>query len=385
MSPTSPTPTSPHQEPAVATPRPAEDTRIIDTQKAEGIAVSLGRIGELSDTIDKRLRDVVREIENINLQTRLLSFNAQIEAAHAGAAGRAFEVVAREMVSLSARTSTSARQLDEETKSDIRRLNTMIDEIGAQVRGTRLADLAFTNIDLIDRNLYERSCDVRWWATDSSCVEACADPARAAEAGRRLGVILDSYTVYHDIVLCDMEGRVIANGRPEKFASLGSNQAATEWFRSALATASGAEFGFQGPTRSPSLAGGAMTLVYSALVREEGHAEGRPIGCLGIVFNWEALAQTIVTRTQIGEAEKKHTRVCIVDQAGRIIADNRGRHLAENITLNDFADLVACSKGYALQNLKGMPHLVSYARSPGFETYATGWHSFILQPLELQT
>ena len=29
-----------------------------------------------------------------------------------------------------------------------------------------------TNIDLIDRNLYERSCDVRWWATDSSVVDA---------------------------------------------------------------------------------------------------------------------------------------------------------------------------------------------------------------------
>lgn len=357
---------------------------VVDAAKSEGIAAGLRRIGGLSVGIERRLRGMLRQIEDIHLQTRLLSFNAQIEAAHAGAAGRAFEVVAREMVALSARTSDAARRLDEETQVDVGQLNTMIADIGAQVRGMRLADLAHTNIDLIDRNLYERSCDVRWWASDSSCVEAASDPVKgAAHATRRLGQILDSYTVYHDIVLCDLEGRVIANGRPEKFACVGARMEGAGWFRSARRTRSGAEFGFQGLHRSSDLAGGRMVLVYSALVREGGRPEGKPIGCLGVVFDWESLAQTIVKRTQIGEAEKARTRVCLVDEAGLVIADSRGRHLQEQFPLGEHAELVACRKGYAVRVIDGAPHLVAYAHSPGYETYATGWHSFILQPLEL--
>jgi hypothetical protein len=356
---------------------------VVSTAEDQGIAASLDTIADLSANIEKRLRGAVRQIEDINLQTRLLSMNAQIEATHAGTAGRSFEVVAKEMGALSVRTSESARQLDAETRTDISRLNTMIDEVGSRVRGTRLSDLAFTNIDLIDRNLYERSCDVRWWASDSICVDTIRHPEKVAEACRRLGVILDSYTVYFDIVLCDLAGRVIANGRPEKFPCIGSLQAGTDWFRSALATRSGSEFGFQGLHRSPSLAGNQMALVYSALVREGGQTNGKPVGCLGIVFNWEALAQTIVTRTQVGAAERAHTRVCIVDPAGRLIADNRGRHLADRFPLGDFAELLACKKGYVVQSIDGVPHLAAHALSPGFETYATGWHSFIVQPLEI--
>ncbi len=353
------------------------------TEKIEGIAAGLRRIGGLSGGIERRLQEMLTHIEDINLQTRLLSFNAQIEATHAGAAGRAFEVVAREMVALSTRTSDAARKLEADTSKDVIQLNDMVEAIGAQVRGMRLADLAHTNIDLIDRNLYERSCDVRWWATDSSCIEALAEPSRAAHASRRLGQILDSYTVYFDIVLCDLTGAIIANGRPEKYPCAGTRHAGTAWFQSALATRSGAEFGFQGLHRSPNLAGGKMILVYSAAVREGGRPDGRPLGCLGIVFDWESLAQTIVTRTQVGEAERRQTRVCLVDTEGRVLADNQNKHLQEVFPLADFKELVSCGKGYVVTTRQGTRQLAAYARSPGYETYATGWHSFILQPLDL--
>ena len=41
-------------------------------------------------------------------------------------------------------------------------------------------------------------------------------PENAAHASRRLGVILSSYTVYIDLWLCDLSGKVIANGRPDR-------------------------------------------------------------------------------------------------------------------------------------------------------------------------
>ena len=40
------------------------------------------------------------------------------------------------------------------------------------------------------------------------------------------------------------------------------------------------------------------------------------------MFRWDALAQTIVTRTPLSDAEWPRSRVCIVDDAGRILADS---------------------------------------------------------------
>ena len=42
-------------------------------------------------------------------------------------------------------------------------------------RGERMVDLALNAVELIDRNLYERTCDVRWWATDSAVVACVAE------------------------------------------------------------------------------------------------------------------------------------------------------------------------------------------------------------------
>ena len=250
------------------------------------------------------------------------------------------------------------------------------------MRGTRLADLALTNIDLIDRNLYERSCDCRWWATDVAMVDALAQPsaATAQHASERLGVILKAYTVYFDIVLADKSGRVIANGRPDKFRSVDSRHAESAWFRSALATASGDEFGFQTAHHSP-LAGGERVLVYSCKVCRNGNASGEVLGVLGVVFRWDALADTIVRNTPVDEAARSATRVCIIGPGGMLLADSDGQALKQTLTLPSQDQLFALKKGFRHIEFNGRPTLVGVASSPGFETYATGWHSVILQTL----
>src|SRR4030095_9212313 len=100
-------------------------------------------------------------------------------------------------------------------------------------RGERMGDLSRNAIELIDRNLYERTCDVRWWATDSAVVDCAAAPeaAAGAHASGRMGVILGAYTVYLDLWLCDLDGHVRANGRADRFNVVGQNVAHTKWFR----------------------------------------------------------------------------------------------------------------------------------------------------------
>jgi hypothetical protein len=205
------------------------------------------RISELTATLLARIRGSIKEISEINLQARVLSINAQIEAARAGESGRAFAIVAEEMATFSDRTQRAAGKLEQESEKLVLELAEISRQLATDVRGTRLCDLALTNIDLIDRNLYERSCDCRWWATDVAMVNALEQRSAEsiAHAAHRLSVILKAYTVYYDIVLVDLQGAVIANGRPNTYRSQGSAQSKAPWFQAALSTSSGDDFGFQ--------------------------------------------------------------------------------------------------------------------------------------------
>jgi len=339
---------------------------------------------ELSEDLLSKMGGAIRRFGEINLQTQILSINAAIEASRAGDAGRSFAVVANEMKAMSQGTSEIADSLANEIQSAAKHINEFAEILGTQVRGTRLADLALTNIDLIDRNLYERTCDVRWWATDRSLCDACADSSadNLAYASQRLGVILDAYTVYFDLVLCDLNGRVVANGRPRQYASEGMNCSERPWFRQAVASSNGDEYGFEGVHCSP-LVADQQVLVYSCGVRRDGQSDGELIGVLGILFNWDSLAGTIVRQTPIPPSEMERTRVCIVDDSGRILADTDGKVLAREPNLALLDKLKQQGRGFEMQRTSGGREcLVAYARAPGYETYSTGWNSLILQRLD---
>lgn len=338
-------------------------------------------VAELVGDLSVSLQTAIGEIHDVNADTQLLALNARIEAARAGSAGAAFGVVAQEMQSLSSKTAEAANALATNTQ---RTINELLDLIGAKIRGTRLSDIALVNIDLIDRNLYERTCDVRWWATDSSIVEALTakTPQAIDFASRRMGVILSAYTVYFDLVLCDLSGRVIANGRPDLYKSVGMDQSNEAWFRAAASSRTGDEFGFQSAHRSR-LVDGSAALVYSCGVREGGLANGRLIGALGVIFNWESLAQTILERAPVDESQRSATRCAIVDASGALLADSWKKHLSEHIQLPNFDQLIREKKNFIIADYAGKKSCIAHAQAPGFETYSTGWHSLVIQPLEV--
>jgi hypothetical protein len=339
------------------------------------------QIQSLADSLSVSVRTSLKQIDDINTQSSLLSLNAKIEAARAGVAGRSFAVVATEMGELSDTTKRVAVQLSSKLGGDISELQSISKRLASDVRGIRLADLALTNIDLIDRNLYERSCDVRWWATDSSVVDLLSAPTsdRVAYACKRLGVILNAYTVYFDLVACSLSGEVIANGRPERYKSIGMNVSKQRWFKSALETRSGDEFGFEVVHSSP-LVNGEYILAYSCAVRQGGDANGAPIGVLGILFNWQGLAQTVVDRTPLSEDERSHSRVAILGEDGMVLADTQGPPLSGVLNFQDRDRVWDCAKVFQeSEDEAGRRILVAHAKAPGFETYSTHWHSVILQ------
>jgi archaellum component FlaC len=340
------------------------------------------RITKLLDNMSRRMSSSMEEIHGVNLQMRMLSFNSKIEAARAGDAGKAFAIVSGEIATLSDKTAQVADLLGHDASKSIDELQEISEQIATNVRGTRLSDLALTNIDLIDRNLYERSCDVRWWATDSSLVDAVdsGDSDCCRYASQRLGVILNAYTVYYDLVLCDTSGNVVANGRPDQFAISGRNQYSEPWFQQGIQSSNGDEYGFQSVHES-GLLGGRRVLVYSCAVREGGRSNGRVLGVLGIFFNYDSLAQEIMNSTPIDADLKALTRVCITDDKGLVLADSEGHILSDSISFTGLKNLFKQDKSYIIAEVDGKTCCVAHANSPGYETYRTGWHSLIIQAI----
>ncbi len=250
--------------------------------------------------LTKKTQDAIEKIVNINESIHMLSINALIEANKAGEAGRTFAVVARQMSELNKSITTIVEKMKKEEKRDMDRLGNIIMTQATTIRGMRLADLALTNIDIIDRSLYERSCDVRWWAKDLSVINALKDKANIDKCSERLSIILDAYTVYFDLIVCDLDGKIIANGRPDLYNVKNIKCDDTDWFREAV---NGKEFGFQSVHYSRLV--DAIALIYSSPVRSE---EGEIIGVFATIFRWEEFVNKIIGNLRIPEKEKKFTR-----------------------------------------------------------------------------
>jgi hypothetical protein len=231
-------------------------------------------------------------------------------------------------------------------------------------------------IEIIDRNLYERSCDVRWWATDSavvSCVGA-PSPASAAHACKRLGVILDSYTVYLDLWIADIHGTVVANGQPGRYPrAIGSSVADQPWFKAALSSRDGSDYSVADISINGAL-NGAQVATYAAAIRDGGETNGAPIGVLGIFFDWQPQAESVLGGVRLRDDERASTRCLLLDQNHRVIAASDGVGVLSEVFPLD------TSAGKAASYLDDRGRTIGYSLTPGYETYeGLGWYGVIVQ------
>lgn len=333
------------------------------------------RIVTLSREVEALANRGISDIQMITRQTRLLAINALIEAAHAGKAGQGFAVVAEEVKVISERISKIAGTMTEDLQASVNELTALGEGMCFDVRGQRLADLSLNMIEIMDRNLYERTCDVRWWATDASLVDALksASEQDCAYACERLGIILDSYTVYLDIWLADSRGRVIATGRANAFdKAMGANVSETPWFKMAMKHSRSDQY-HAGNVGVEPLLNGARTCAFSAAVRNQGAVSG----VIGIFFDWENQARSIIDGVRLTEEERTRSCVMMVDANHNVLASSDAQAtLGQRIAL---VTKPGQANGYSVQPNNS---LQGYSLTPGFETYpGMGWYGVIEQQL----
>lgn len=326
-------------------------------------------------TIQSEVQKFARTNEGIATQTNLLALNATIEAARAGDAGRGFAVVASEVKNLAQQAATNSKEMRTTFLTKLQKQTAELSSEFLLAEHGRFYDMAQTLVQLIVRNLYERTADCRWWATDSafvSCLENVT-PESCSYASERLGIINRFYSVYADLVLTDTTGKIIATSQPTLFPHvLNSNVANTGWFSRALKHSSGDEYAVDDIYRSP-LHHNKLMAVYSASVRRGGESRGEVLGVLGVYFDWENQSRGIVRdEPTLSTQEWNSATVMLLDGNNRIIAASDDANLLQTFDLQHKGK----PKG-AYTDSAGK--LVAFARTIGYQEYdGLGWWAVIV-------
>ena len=195
------------------------------------------------------------------------------------------------------------------------------------VLSSRMRDSMFLTqllVDLLDRNLYERANDCRWWALTPELRALLADAAQGrlqaedvTTACRILEHINSLYTVYTRLVVYDRTGRIVAASRPT--CKDGSSVLGTRIDPATLAavlTLPDTQSYHVSPWQASALDEGRLTYVYHAAIRAPG-AASEVVGGIGIVFNSSVEFDAMLRGAT---ASKPHTHTVFVHRSGQVIA-----------------------------------------------------------------
>lgn len=330
------------------------------------------------DDISERVETFGRSNDKVVTQSHMLAVNSMIEAARAGQHGRGFSVVAQEMKRLADQTKENADQFRVDVMSNVQTAITATGDLLQaldEAAGRALVDKAQALVQLIVRNLFERTADVRWWATDSAFWQVLIEPVsqRLLLAEERLRTIHRYYTVYCDLVLTDSSGKIIASAqRGGGIGAQGLPPEALEWFGRARGLASGHDYAVSAVHRS-SLHDNRKVLVYATPVRDEGQANGATLGVLAVYFDWQKEAQIIV-RNEAGftETEWDTRRVLLLDRDHRIIASSDERDFLQSF--------VGIGKGVERGCVPGPDGArIGFAQTLGYQDYdGLGWYGVVV-------
>lgn len=327
--------------------------------------------------------DVSRFSTDNNLvvkQIRLLAINALIEAARAGESGKGFAVVANEVQRLAQGAADIADRFQKNVVERVDLGRQMADTLVDEMEGVRLTDLAQTLVQFIVRNLFERTADVRWWATDPALWQALETPSRerAAYACERLGVINRFYTVYVDLVMTDASGRVVASANPRFQRGLQGRDFSDEtWVRAARGCKSGDDYVVDEVKQSP-FHDNRDVLVYATGIREGGRSDGNLVGTLGVYFDWQDQGRAIVEKeANLPPAVAARTEVFLLDGNLTVIAASNPARRFTHFPLQN-REQAARGSYYDKDGA-----IVAFARTLGYEDYdGLGWYGLIVQQTE---
>lgn len=331
----------------------------------------LAALRESETIFSADLRKIPAQADAIQRELNRTVWNGNVRLASSTDSGSDFtKVLLREIGNAGRRTQETFERSISELQETV--VSSILDD------ALLLASLA---VDVLDRNLYERANDCRWWALNGALSRHLSGQSAATDqdASEILRHINGLYTVYHDIVLFDGSGRVVAVSNISHSTKVG-RIIDEPWVAATLELRDSQQFAVS--TFAPcDLYDGRHTLVYGAAIRNDSR---RVVGGIGIVFDsapqFKAMLGDALPHTESGEISSG----CIglfVDAQLNVVAATSQFEPGDTIDLpRNLLD--AQTNTARTVCIKGVHYAIGVGKTSGYREYTgMGVFSLILIPL----
>lgn len=248
-------------------------------------------------------------------------------------------------------------------------------------------------VDLLDRNLYERANDCRWWALAPELRHTLAQPQPNTEALQHLHHLLAHthrlYTVYSGLLVYDRQGRVVAQScRPG--TEVGVDHIEPQLLERVLRLRNEQDYCVTPFAPSP-LCPSQATYVYHAAVRDPQDAS-RTVGGIAVVFDAHTELAAML-RGGLGQHHPPHhntddappglTTAFYLDRQGRIISSIDPQRQTGDMLSDLDSDVLALPNGQSLSRIvvhDGQYAIMGCSASQGYREFkvSDGYHDDVL-------
>jgi len=242
-------------------------------------------------------------------------------------------------------------------------LKTMLDVVSFE---------ASLGIDIMDRNLYERANDCRWWALTDQFKTILSKNEYTNEDKKILQGVLESinalYTVYVNLFVYDNTGTILAVSN-DAFKNFIGMQLQNETVKNTLQNRDSQKY-FVSPFEKNDLYNQEPTYIYHASITN--HTNEKNIGGIGIVFDASLQFQAILE-----DILPNHCENCFavfVDSSHKIIASsNNSIQIGSYLEIPDDFFRVEKSQTYSsIIQYNGAYFAVGSSKSNGYREYKNG-------------
>nr|WP_305908097.1 hypothetical protein [Methylomarinum sp. Ch1-1]MDP4520904.1 hypothetical protein [Methylomarinum sp. Ch1-1] len=239
--------------------------------------------------------------------------------------------------------------------------------------------LAALAVDIMDRNLYERANDCRWWALTTEFRRILNQAEINNEDKQHIANILcyinDLYTVYTNLYVYDQKGEILAVSNPSEQHIVGQLLPEQTAAYNALRIHDSQQYAVS-PFVESSFYGGRHTYIYNASISELNHS-ANILGGIGIVFDSEpqfrSMLEDALPRNKKGRlidgcfalfADRQQTIIAVANHAE--LRSGARLELAER-----YFNLTAGQRASEVIDYQGKKYILGIAVSQGYREYKT--------------
>lgn len=315
-----------------------------------------------SNLFGKELITIPKEAEKIQKELDITVWNGNAKIANAKTGDNSFS---KSLLVEISKTGSKTKTIFEDSIGNLN--NTVISSILNDV--SFLAKLA---IDIMDRNLYERANDCRWWALTTFFKKSLKGTQNNAEQiGKILAYINNLYTVYTNLFVYDKNGVVVAvSNENEKY--IVGNKLNYKWVGETLGIKDSQNYSVS-PFEKSSLYADRHTYIYGASITDIDDTN-EILGGIGVIFDSEpefyAMLLDTLPKDKDAEVQKGYFALFCDKEKMIISSTNKELYAGEILGIDDKFFNLQKGKSYAnIIEYKGKYYSVGASLSKGYREY----------------